>query len=337
MPAATLRGLLEAAAALGIDRSWLSQEVGVPPVSMADLDSAVPRSVIRKVWAVLERAYPSPTLRGEMGRAVPFGAYGTLDYLVGSAGTVGEAMYALHEHLSLASSDATLDIEHHDHEIWVRVEDVAQADPLIEEFTLAVCLGRFAGVDGFSALWVGLRRPAQHARRFEAVFGAPLRFEHDTGMRLGESAWRAPMHSSDPRLHETLLALAKRLAPPPGQTTVARAVRARLHQAIEVEAHPGGLELDGVARSLGCSARTLQRRLSAAQLRFSELLDDVRKQAALRALEAQGESLVELSQRLGYADQSALSRAFRRWTGGTIREWMKRARQAPDDLGPARG
>jgi AraC-like DNA-binding protein len=88
---------------------------------------------------------------------------------------------------------------------------------------------------------------------------------------------------------------------------------ARIIVASMLENGPPSIErLSAVA---GTSVRTLQRRLDAEGTSFSALLDDVRRAEALRRLAAGGTSLGSLSAELGYAQQSALTRAVRRWTG----------------------
>ena len=70
-----------------------------------------------------------------------------------------------------------------------------------------------------------------------------------------------------------------------------------------------------VAEELGLSERTLRRRLSERGTSFRELLDEARQEAC-RVLLAEGQwSMAQIAHMLGYSEQSAFSRAFRRWYG----------------------
>jgi AraC-like DNA-binding protein len=71
----------------------------------------------------------------------------------------------------------------------------------------------------------------------------------------------------------------------------------------------------GLAQALGLSIRTLQRELTAAGTSFKALLDDVRRARAMAALVAASDPMSRIAVDLGYAEQSSLSRAVRRWTG----------------------
>ena len=76
-----------------------------------------------------------------------------------------------------------------------------------------------------------------------------------------------------------------------------------------------GLQTLGtLARQFGMSARTLQRALRASGASYVSILTQARMELA-RAWLARGERVGDVAVGLGYADQTAFSRAFRRWTG----------------------
>lgn len=79
-----------------------------------------------------------------------------------------------------------------------------------------------------------------------------------------------------------------------------------------------------LAEMSGMSQRTMQRRLEASGTSFSALLDEVRRNAAISALASGDGSLSDLAAGLGYAGQSCLTRAVRRWMGAPPRELRER-------------
>lgn len=83
----------------------------------------------------------------------------------------------------------------------------------------------------------------------------------------------------------------------------------------------------GMATALGMSRRTLQRRLAALGLSYKRLVDDTRGTLALRYLDDPQRSLTEITFLLGFSEQSAFTRAFRRWHGASPSDF--RRRQAP--------
>jgi AraC-like DNA-binding protein len=78
----------------------------------------------------------------------------------------------------------------------------------------------------------------------------------------------------------------------------------------------GVRSLEEIAAELHLSARTLKRKLAAQGATYTDVLDQQRREAAMRLLDARGLSLDEIAARLGYSDVANFSRAFRRWTGG---------------------
>jgi AraC-like DNA-binding protein len=76
------------------------------------------------------------------------------------------------------------------------------------------------------------------------------------------------------------------------------------------------------AKRLGLSERTLQAHLSERGVRFCEVLEQQRIKLAKAYLEQLEPTLDEIAFRLGYSEQSAFGRAFRRWTGSTPQKYQ---------------
>jgi len=85
-----------------------------------------------------------------------------------------------------------------------------------------------------------------------------------------------------------------------------------------------------VAKQLGLTVRSLQRRLKDAGTSFQAAREDVRRTLAQRYLD-DGLAIAEISFLLGFSEPSAFFRAFKRWTGLTPleRRAERRAAAAP--------
>ncbi|RGP40014.1 HTH-type transcriptional regulator VqsM [Altererythrobacter insulae] len=84
----------------------------------------------------------------------------------------------------------------------------------------------------------------------------------------------------------------------------------------------GGIpKLSTVAKSLGMSARTMQRKLSEDDAVFQDLVDQARRELAERLLRTTNYPLVEIAFLTGFAEQSGFTRAFKRWAGETPRSY----------------
>jgi AraC-like DNA-binding protein len=68
------------------------------------------------------------------------------------------------------------------------------------------------------------------------------------------------------------------------------------------------------------SIRTLERRLAGEGVSFLDVLDDLRFELGKRYLREPNLPISEIAWLLGYADSSAFTHAFRRWTGKSPKE-----------------
>jgi AraC-like DNA-binding protein len=83
------------------------------------------------------------------------------------------------------------------------------------------------------------------------------------------------------------------------------------------------MDLAQLARRLGMSPRTLQRKLKEANLSYTRLLDSVRREMAERYMADERLDLNDLAFLLGFSEQSAFQRAFRRWMGQSPGAWRR--------------
>lgn len=85
----------------------------------------------------------------------------------------------------------------------------------------------------------------------------------------------------------------------------------------------GNVASEVVANTLHMSTRSLQRKLATEGTTFRQLVTAVRKELAESYIGEGSFTLQEISYLLGYSDQSAFSRAFKRWTSYTPQEFRE--------------
>ena len=76
-----------------------------------------------------------------------------------------------------------------------------------------------------------------------------------------------------------------------------------------------------IAESLHMSPRTLQRRLAADDVTYSQLLDTVREELARQYLASSTRNVSEVAYLLGYTEPGNFARAFKKWTSLTPAEF----------------
>ena len=82
---------------------------------------------------------------------------------------------------------------------------------------------------------------------------------------------------------------------------------------------PKGFE--DVAQSLNMSARTLRRKLRDENSSFRQVVDELRRDMAIRYLRDTDLTVEEIAETLGFSDAANFRQAFRRWTKTTPREF----------------
>jgi AraC-like DNA-binding protein len=81
-----------------------------------------------------------------------------------------------------------------------------------------------------------------------------------------------------------------------------------------------------IAKSLGMSARTMQRRLGELGTKYQDVLDDVRRRSARRLLANTDLAMGEIAFVLGFEEVNSFMRAFHAWERTTPAKWRATAR-----------
>jgi AraC-like DNA-binding protein len=104
-------------------------------------------------------------------------------------------------------------------------------------------------------------------------------------------------------------------------------VRQVLHTALLT----GHAKAEQIAALFSMHCRTFNRRLKACDTSFKEIADQARYEIARQLLETSELEIIQVAETLGYADASAFTRAFRRWSGITPSIWRAAQTGHPRD------
>jgi AraC-like DNA-binding protein len=135
---------------------------------------------------------------------------------------------------------------------------------------------------------------------------------------LNVDAHLLPLIHADTHLNDLLLKYCEAaLADRRGDKTK---LRTRVENAISSVLPHGRVLVEDIARSLGMSERTLARKLSDEGLNFTEILQQMRRDLAVRYLDDPRLPVSKIAWLVGFREVSAFTHAFKRWTGKTPRE-----------------
>jgi AraC-like DNA-binding protein len=291
----------------------LGVPVAEPPASQGYVAGPLADGVLEEGARVLG----DPTIGLTVaGRLAP-GSLGPLDYALFTSETWGAALDMVARYYAVVSHRVQLSIDTRGDETAV----VLRRDPPLEqnrcwvELSLGLITERARQSLGPS--WKPLRiqfahAPAAPRTGHEAWFGAPVVFGARDDQLVFATKWMSSRsHTAMGSLAQTLEARLAELVPPDTDPTMVR-----IREAVARELDGGVTSIARVAKQLAMSTRTLQRNLAERGVTYSDLVDDIRRSRALEYLR-DGKTIAEVAERVGFADPSALFRAYRRWTGTT--------------------
>ncbi len=319
---AYVRLLFEYLAQQGLDPERVLGEPLPEPVDGVD------RFPLLRWQQLLEQAQTHlrvPALGLQVGSIVRPAHLGVLGYVTTHCANLGEAMQRLErfERLIYEVNPAEITLEC-DQLVLAWSQERGRPGQLVDETAIAV-LVTFARqlVEGEITLRevTFINPEPADTRPYADFFGCPVRFaQATTRVALPAQCLTMPLRAPDPSLRALLDQQAETLlARLPQEDAFEQSLRRAMMQAVT----DGEPTLAQIALALHRSPRTLQRQLAERQASFQEYLDDTRRRMAENYLRDERLTLTEIAHLLGYAEQSALNRAFKRWTGETPRRFRK--------------
>jgi AraC-like DNA-binding protein len=318
--------LIDVAVHQGVSRTQMLAVAQSAGAILDDPLARVPLAVLEQLFDLVKKLSQNSFIGLDFGAAVRPASFGALGYVTMTCNTLGDAISLIPRYGRLAIDSlhrrAAFQLEGD----TLRLEEAVlpgappQSRSAIEAVLAGwVSFGRWITDQNLNPLEVRFRHypePGQE-QAFEAAyhktFRCAVRFgAADNSLVLPAAYLQLPVRVADPAWHHTLLVQAQHQL----DRAFAQLALVRRVHALVTELLPSGeLSLGLVAARLRISERTLQRRLSEQGVQFRALIDDMRREGAVRMLADPSVSITDVALRLGFADSSALSHAFRGWYG----------------------
>src|SRR5688572_3617095 len=321
--------MIDACARLGLDTGQILSAAKLDPVTLQNPDARIPVEQVDALWKKAYELSNDPDLALHAIEVLPFGAYRVIDFLASSAPTIGEALAKVSDYFPIINAVVRLPYSVGDRSVTFGIEAPSRPSAITRpyaEYTLAAVFlrTRIATNQNYPLMRVEFSqaRPASISEH-ERIFGCPITFGSDAcRLVIAREVWDTPRTGGDPALFSVLETHAKMLLQQvPNPDDIVGRVRTR----IEAELRGGDPSLESIARHLAMSPRTLQRRLREHGVLFNDVLDELRFRAAKTYLAQRDVAGTEVAYLLGFAEQSSLNRAFKRWSGQTPTEYRRHA------------
>ncbi len=312
-----LTGLVLARLGLrGKEADALLVSVGLPQ-SAASAPCTVPLSRVRALFEEAARLAHDPLLGLHLADTVPEGTYDAAELLVRTAPTVSAGLAALAEHASLVNPIGQFRYEETKRGAEIHYMVPGQRDalgPHMNELTVAYLLRGLRLVAArelpLVCAWFGHGRGGERDRaRVSEHFGCPVTFgAASSGFAIPTEAARSPLRSADGVVFDYL----SRQATKAKQTGADAPFSQSIARAIEGEVGFAHADLTTVAKHLGVTVRTAQRRLRDEGTQFRDVVEQARRRCS-EGMVQRGVADEKIAELLGFADVGTYRRAAKRW------------------------
>ncbi len=242
---------------------------------------------------------------------------GPVGVVMKNSKTVGQALgyCAKHIHAYSLATRVRFSPDRANHKLFVGLEILLESMPQraqAVEHGLLLAARNLRDISGgaASARAVSFRHPPiADLQTYRDLFGCEVSFgQRFDGLTLFETDLLCEIVAADEQIYEMATSFVDTRFPPATPPMHAR-VRGLIRQFL------GGDECtnERVAAELCMHPRTLQRRLRQEGKSFESIKDDVRRDLALHYLQQTDMALSRITEKLGYAEASVLSRSCDRW------------------------
>ncbi|GAA5132846.1 AraC family transcriptional regulator [Alloalcanivorax gelatiniphagus] len=267
-----------------------------------------------RLWEHFCQAAGDPLVGLDLGLALQVGHLDTAGMILMSCETVGEALESLLDYHPIVGEGGDFQVAEEQGQVAVRYHPrYATRRPERVEAVLAslLNLSRWSTGEAFRARGLTLcHEPLDQPGRYQDKLGVPVVFRApDNALLFDADQLGLPLVHANPALCRHLRGLADELL----ERLDHRSLGARVSTLIRE--NPGWGK-ERIADQLGISGRHLIRKLAEEGTSFKLLRDTLLRERAEQALR-QGRRVADLAGELGFSDESAFTKAFKRWTGET--------------------
>ena len=313
---------------LQVDVDGFLRSLGVEPAAVQSPDARLPVETYLLIQDEAARFVRDPYFGLHMGEFAEAGSWSILGYLMMNCKTLGEAFEKSGRYSRIIGNLIEARAELRLNAVRVVFFTPPHAPEMSRHcfestFSSSVRMMRSLTGQPLNPLEVTFIYPEPESRaEYERVFRCPVRFgQKANSLTLDLSLLNTPVRLANPALLEHFEKYARDfLAGLERQDETTRVVTRIILARLDDEA----LSIDKVAREMAVSTRTLQSRLAAEGVAFSDLLRDIRQRLAMLYLR-QNYSVEQITYLLGFSEPSVFRKAFKEWSGVTPREYRQGA------------
>ncbi|MDJ0866112.1 MAG: AraC family transcriptional regulator ligand-binding domain-containing protein [Myxococcota bacterium] len=304
---------------VGVPVGEICRELEIDLDAATDPDVRIPRDSATLLWREAARRSGNPMLGLHVAEHFRLGLNNVLAHLMVSSLDLQGALEALARYQVLVAAEkSVVTLERDREEARVVVTPIDGRLPVSHHQTEFIVgsiaqIARHIAASPIAFTRVRFAHPCHgDPSGYRRFFDCPVVFSaRENSLCLETSLLSTPAADRSSHLASRLQALAEEDLTHLEGTSVSFAVESTLRHHLRAGDFRGA-HIDGVARELHTSVRSLQRRLSEESQTFAGLFDAVRRDLALTLIQ-EGVAREAVASRLGFSSTTTLARALRRW------------------------
>lgn len=281
----------------------------------------VPLDVQDRIWEEFCAASPDPLVGIHLGLDSQPGNLDIVGLLLMSCDDLAEALDMLVDYQQIIGEGGEFFLERGPLQWRLRYEAhfTSRARERVEAvFATLLHMGRWISGNTFQPDRLCFRHPAAAGTEaYEQLLATRTEFAAaDNAIVFAARQATLPLIQSNPAVTQHLRLLADQVLTGLGSQSLASQVQSLLQQA------PAATRED-IASRLHMSSRHLNRLLAEDGTSFKLLQDTIRRQLAESALREADSRMADIAEKLGFSDESAFAKAFRRWSGMSPKQFRE--------------
>jgi AraC-like DNA-binding protein len=313
---------------LKIDVDAFLRSLGVDPSTVKSPDAYIPVDTYLMIQDGAAEYINDPYFGLHMGEFAEAGSWSILGYMMMNCKTLAEAFEKSGKYSRIIGNMIEGRAELKFKKVRIVVFTPPHAPKMSRhcyESTLSSSVHMMRTLSGehVSPLEVTFIYPKpESTAEYERIFCCPVKFgQKDNSMTLDWSIGNMPIHMANSALLEHFEKYAQEVMSQMERNDEhTRAVTKIILSRLDDEA----LSIQKVAKEMAVSVRTLQNRLDAEGVLFSDLLKDIRERLAKKYLR-ENYSVEQITYLLGFSEPSVFRKAFKKWSGFTPREYREQS------------
>ncbi|WP_043318156.1 AraC family transcriptional regulator [Microbulbifer sp. HZ11] len=278
-------------------------------------EERVPMEVQEEIWLAVQEAIPDPLLGIRLGQAMQGSQMGLVGYLLMTQKNLGAAIDQLLIYHPLLGEGGQFELRRSSFYVELCYRpNYLRCARLRVETVLSICLAQARAMTGreFQPQSVQFAYPTPSLavqQQYQQLLQAPVQFNAEvSAIRLRPQDLETPLVAADRQVMARLKPEADALL----KALTSKSLQLRVAHLLQQEPQ---LSREQVAARLCISPRHLGRKLLEENASFRGIQDEVRCHYACQWLREGQKTNVDIAAALGYCDESAFGKAFRRWTG----------------------